>query len=187
MSNPDQAHHLWGPPLEEYIQSYSINSVKKRADWDARTELEYRDRARAAISQICDLTGGDQDLGEEAAVRVTLSMLRSIMDLTLSPGTFVELGYPDLVGGCIKLMKSMEISGKDATFRYEYGYLSFRILTVALGVCMLQRADRFNFAVNKMQSNPETELLLVFSQEVSRLVRTLLAEDQGRKHSSSIS
>ncbi|EUC62837.1 hypothetical protein RSOL_457750 [Rhizoctonia solani AG-3 Rhs1AP] len=182
MTDSDQVHPLWGPPLDQYIHSYGIDSVQKRASWDVRTELEHRNRGRKAISQICGLASGKKDLEKEVAERVSLSMLRSIMDLTLSPGTFVELGYPDLVGGCIKLMKSVKISEKNAAFKYEYRFLCFRILTVALGVCMLQRARRFDMALARMRAEPETELLLVFSTEVSWLVRTLLTDDQGKKH-----
>ncbi|KDN40316.1 hypothetical protein RSAG8_08226, partial [Rhizoctonia solani AG-8 WAC10335] len=129
-----------------------------------------------AICKICDLAGENKD---EQKTQVTLSMLRPIMDLSLSPRTFAELGYPGLVDGCIKLMETVKISNKHAPFRYEYGYLCFRILAVALGVCLLQRAKLFDAAVARMRAEPETELLVVLSEEVSQLVHNLLSDDEG--------
>ncbi|CAE6489826.1 unnamed protein product [Rhizoctonia solani] len=64
-------------------------------------------------------------------------------------------------------------------FRYEYGYLCFRIPTIAFGVCFLQRAKVFDAALARMRAEPETELLVVFSEEVSQLVCTLISDDQG--------
>ncbi|CAE7087724.1 unnamed protein product [Rhizoctonia solani] len=181
MTDCDQVHPRWGRPLEQYVRSWGPESFQKRANWDARTEAEIRNRARTAISMICDLStpGADQAI-DVFKNSITLSMLRSILDLTLSPETFSELGYPRLVDGCMRLMGTVIPSDQGTRiFKYEYGFLCFRIMTIALDVCCLQRAERFDAIIARMRAESETEMLLILSEESSRLALTMLSDNKG--------
>ncbi|CAE6454769.1 unnamed protein product [Rhizoctonia solani] len=178
MTDSNQIHPRWGRPLNQYVHSWGSDSFRKRAHWDARAESEIRNHARTAISMICDMGLPEDD--EEGPPRITLSMLRSIADLALSPGTFSELGYPKLVDGCIRLMRMVSLS-KVMLFKYEYGYICFRIMIIALDVCCLQRAKRFDRTIARMQAEPETEMLSILSEEVSYLALNLLSDKQGTR------
>ncbi|KAH7325371.1 hypothetical protein B0J17DRAFT_682184 [Rhizoctonia solani] len=176
MTDHDQVHPRWGRPLDQYVHSLSSHSFPKRADWDTRTEGGVRHRAMMAIAEVCNM---DSTSNSEHNTKVTLSMLQSILDLAQSPATFAELGYPELVDGCLRLMLRVKYLGVTTPFIYEYGYLCFRILTISLGVCFLQRTERFDAATARMQKEPEVEPLLILSEEVSRLVYSFLSDDEG--------
>ncbi|CAE6447459.1 hypothetical protein ACGC1H_002415 [Rhizoctonia solani] len=176
MSDYNQIHPWWGQRSEQYVHSWGSDSFRKRANWDARAESEIRNHARTAISKVCNL--GLPEEAEDGSPSITLSMLRPIAGLALSPETFAELGYPKLVDGCLRLMRTVALS-KFKLFEYEYGYICFRIMTIALDVCCLQRAKRFDSAIARMRAEPETEMLSVLSQEASQLALNLLSDKKG--------
>ncbi|KAF8722201.1 hypothetical protein RHS02_08752, partial [Rhizoctonia solani] len=182
MTSRNRKQNLWGRPMETYVQSYDHDCFKQTASLDTGADLDLRNRARTAITGICELVSMKESDGDKLAAQITLSMLRSIIDLTLLPGGLVELGYPDLVGGCIKLMGTVKLSGKCMPFRYEYGYLCFRILVIALDVCLLQRAGRFDGILARIQVESEAEVLLILSKEVSELVQNAYTDEHGIKH-----
>ncbi|CUA74324.1 hypothetical protein RSOLAG22IIIB_11150 [Rhizoctonia solani] len=76
-----------------------------------------------------------------------------------------------LISGCIKLMGSVLISGKSSPFSYEYGYLSFKILTIAIGACILARSFELTPIIERMVGDRETPILQIFSNKVSQVVK----------------
>ncbi|CAE6523740.1 unnamed protein product [Rhizoctonia solani] len=176
MTDHDQVHPRWGRPLDQYVHSWNSHSCVKSGDWDARTEAEIRTRAMVAIAEVCTL---DRESNSEHNTKVTISMLQAILELSKSPVTFAELGYPGLVDGCLRLMLRVKYFGITTPFIYEYGYLCFRILTLSLGVCFLQRTERFDATIARMREAPGTEPFLIFSEEVSRLVYSFLSDSEG--------
>ncbi|KAF8747876.1 hypothetical protein RHS01_11229 [Rhizoctonia solani] len=158
MTSRNRKQNLWGRPMETYVQSYDHDCFKKTASLDTGADLDLRNRARTAITGICELVSMKESDGDKLAAQITLSMLQSIIDLTLLPGGLVELGYPDLVGGCIKLMGTVKLSGK----------------------CM--RAGRFDGILARIQVESEAEVLLILSKEVSELVQNAYTDEHGIKH-----
>jgi hypothetical protein len=55
-------------------------------------------------------------------------------------------------------------------FSYEYGYLCFKIFTISLGICLLERSHKLETTITDMMSEPKADLLLVLSLHVSLLV-----------------
>ncbi|EUC55400.1 transmembrane protein, putative [Rhizoctonia solani AG-3 Rhs1AP] len=64
---------------------------------------------------------------------ITLSRLRLVLDLLRFPSEYESFALPRLVSGCIVLISSV----KPSPFYYEYGYLSFRLMVIALTACLL--------------------------------------------------
>ncbi|CAE6398199.1 unnamed protein product [Rhizoctonia solani] len=161
MTDYDRVHPQWGRPLEQYVQAWDINSLQTKPGWGSHTESEIRHRARIAISEICSLGGKNRS--------------------EYNRKTFVELGYPELVDGCLTLIKIVRTSDKATPFRYEYGYLCFRIISISLGVCLLHRAKLFDAAIDRMraESASQAKMLTIFSEEIAQLFFTLLSIDEG--------
>ncbi|KAG8687495.1 hypothetical protein FRC11_007126, partial [Ceratobasidium sp. 423] len=56
-------------------------------------------------------------------------------------------------------------------FSYEYGYICFKILTIAIGVCILARSYELTPTVERMIGNEEADMLQIFSNQVSRVIK----------------
>ncbi|CUA70928.1 hypothetical protein RSOLAG22IIIB_09202 [Rhizoctonia solani] len=88
------------------------------------------------MKELCELGNSniDQSLKGDPASHFTLEKLRFVLELTRFPGELNNFTLPGLVVGCILLMNSI----RPSPFFYEYGYLCFRILVIALDTCWIQ-------------------------------------------------
>ncbi|CAE7149095.1 unnamed protein product [Rhizoctonia solani] len=64
---------------------------------------------------------------------ITIPRLEAVLGLLRFPGEYQNFALPPLFGGCIELISSL----KPSPFYYEYGYLSFHLMVVALTACLL--------------------------------------------------
>lgn len=104
-----EPHPSWGRTLDEYTSSYGIDEAKRRVDLDSNSILE----ARQAIAKIGDLGGeASQVIQEVKTDQIDLSVLKSVLNLALSPQTFRDFESLALISGCIRLMTKVGHSGK---------------------------------------------------------------------------
>lgn len=114
-------HAHWGRPLEEYAASYSLELAKLR---DTLTEKDI-DKAVLAIQKVCRVAaqkGASSEVLNCALEEVSLSTLKAISKLFQDPKTFRYLGRPDLVSGCITLMKTIELRGVSSVCAFIHQY-----------------------------------------------------------------
>jgi hypothetical protein len=110
-----QIHPLWGRPFTQYVSSYRLNDTRARVGGTLDFEVEQYYNTREAVYKICKLAGEGKVVDySNKEDQVTLPMLKSIMRLSLLPNTLPHLGLPALISGCIKLMASVQCSGKSS-------------------------------------------------------------------------
>ncbi|CAE6458102.1 unnamed protein product [Rhizoctonia solani] len=149
MSNPqsDKIHPIWGRSIQEYTRSYSWASLAANCQVpvDETNRATRREVALHTIEQISmiDYSGIDNPLSSEIVNRVTLEKLECVLELTRFPGELDNFVVPSLVAGCITLMSSI----KPSPLSYEYGYLCFRVLVIALNTCLLKHGRNPNEAL----------------------------------------
>ncbi|CUA74325.1 hypothetical protein RSOLAG22IIIB_11152 [Rhizoctonia solani] len=102
------------------------------------------------------------------------------MALSRSPLYLRHFESPSLISGCIKLMASVQVAGKPSPFNYEYGYLCFKIITLAVGVCLLARRYELAGTISEMIADQDSILLDIFSRRVSQVVAEETEEAYGR-------
>ncbi|KDN43452.1 hypothetical protein RSAG8_06041, partial [Rhizoctonia solani AG-8 WAC10335] len=160
-------HPQWGRPLADYIPVHGEGVAMERLAYDA----EFEPIALKEIQKICRLAGDIDTIAKRDVDQVTLSTLNTILRLSRSPLYLRHFESTPLISGCIKLMASVLISGKSSPFSYEYGYLCFKILTIAIGVCILARSHKLTPVVERMIGDKETPMLQIFSNEVSQVAK----------------
>ncbi|KAG8728134.1 hypothetical protein FRC11_011749, partial [Ceratobasidium sp. 423] len=98
----------------------------------------WREDALNTIKEICVLA--DPNLEEDAysslISRITLERLGSVLETARFLGELENFTLPRLVAGCIVLMSTV----KPSLFYYEYGYLCFKVMVIALNSCLLKHA-----------------------------------------------
>ncbi|KAG8703935.1 hypothetical protein FRC11_010340, partial [Ceratobasidium sp. 423] len=173
-----RVHPVWGRPFEQYINLFTIEATKKRIRWRHDFELdEARSEAAEVTKKIYKIAGEWKDIdSRNLEGYITLPMLKSIEKLSRSPITLVDFSHTALISGCVKLMhaasKALRQSERSSSLlSYEYGYLCLRIITITVGVCLLQRTDRFSKFLNEMLSDSETDIVLILSRHVSMLIQ----------------
>ncbi|CAE6471632.1 unnamed protein product [Rhizoctonia solani] len=75
------------------------------------------------------------------------------------------MGEAKLVSGCVALMASAV-----PFLQYEYGYVSFRILVLAVNSCLLKHAGCLNKTIAKMDTLPASSCLSIFWEDSAALV-----------------
>ncbi|EUC61190.1 MYND finger protein [Rhizoctonia solani AG-3 Rhs1AP] len=160
-------HAQWGRPLAAYILAHGKDKAMERVPYDA----EFEPIALDGIQKVCRLAGDIDTITKRDVDQVTLSTLNTILKLSQSPLYLRHFESTLLISGCIKLMTSVSISGKSSPFSYEYGYLSFKILTIAIGACVLARSYELTPVVERMIGDRETPILQMFSNEVSQVIK----------------
>ncbi|CAE6506610.1 unnamed protein product [Rhizoctonia solani] len=183
-----KVHTIWGRPFNQYIESFKPEATRRRTRWRHDFELEKsRSEAADVIRTICRIAG------EWGAVRthhleghITLSMLKLLDKLSYSPITLAEFGHTAIISGCIKLMqvasRSITQLGENSVLSYEYGYLCLRIIAIAIGVCLLERSNRYSEAVEDMLRNPCTDIIAIMSRHVSRLIQDEVLSSGNERH-----
>ncbi|CAE7168913.1 unnamed protein product [Rhizoctonia solani] len=169
-SAPDLPHPLQlglARPLADYIPEYGLDAALERVPYDA----EFEPVALKEIRKVCKLGGEADVIIMQDADRVTISTLNTILKLSQSPLYLRHFESTPLISGCIKLMASVAIPNNSSLFSYEYGYLCFKVLTIAIGVCLLARSHKLTPVIEQMMADQNTPMLQLFSIEVSQLVK----------------
>ncbi|CAE6507579.1 unnamed protein product [Rhizoctonia solani] len=176
------AHPCWGRPLALYYSSaYDSGNtlLDQKMNHSVTSAVALRTKARTGIQKICDLGERRGALPPGYTKFVSLSMLESISKLVLLPKALADFAHPTLVSGCIKLMSTIQELGRISPFSYEYGDLCFRILVIALGVCLLERSKLLNSAISNMISEPLANPIMLLTKHVEHLVQIQFhAEEQ---------
>ncbi|CAE6417094.1 unnamed protein product [Rhizoctonia solani] len=173
-------HPSWGRPLAQYYSAvYDLgpSSLDQRRTFDVAAVVALRLKARGGIQKICDLGERRGALPPGCPKLITLNMLEAISKLVLFPKALSDFARPTLVSGCIKLMKTVQESGRISPFNYEYGYLCFRIMTIAIGICLLQKSSLLNLAVSNMVSEPQVDPVILLSKHVEQVVQIQIHEE----------
>ncbi|QRW24902.1 glycosyltransferase family protein [Rhizoctonia solani] len=161
-------HPRWGRPLDDYVGSYDLAAAKKRIDITSTMKAE----AEESISQVVRLAGPSQYPDPEGTKVVTLQVLESILNLSMCPQTYHYFADPPLISGCLKLMGTVEADDRMSPFSYEYGYLCFKIIVLAIGTNILLRTENLDMTIANMESDTNTELILILSGHVSRAIKS---------------
>ncbi|CAE6489510.1 unnamed protein product [Rhizoctonia solani] len=169
------SHVQWGRPLGDYILAFGEEAAMERIAYDA----EFEPIALEEMQKICRLASGGAEIAQQDVEKVTLSTLSTILRLSQSPLHLRHFESVPLISGCIKLMESIVVSGKLSPFSYEYGYMCFKILTIAIGVCLLGRSYELTSVVQRMIGEEEAPMLQIFSNEVSKVVKEEIEDVYG--------
>ncbi|KAG8708973.1 hypothetical protein FRC11_006008 [Ceratobasidium sp. 423] len=159
-------HPLWGRQYPHYVVSYTNEAIA--TPLASAQESHLRMKAFKAIDEIRKLeffrTGPYR---ENIASQITLSMLKALLDMTKVPEQFYCMAEPDLISGCVSLMASV----KPSPFQYEYGYICFRVLVIALNSCLLNHVGRLDETIARMGDVPMSQRLPIFWSRSSWVVQ----------------
>ncbi|CAE6472342.1 unnamed protein product [Rhizoctonia solani] len=111
---------------------------------------------------------------------VSLADLQTILILSRSPASYHCFASRPLTKGCIYLMNSVKISGKVSPFSYEFGYLCFRIMVLALGACLLNDQGQLESVMTDMATDQKKLLAHMFSSRVAILIEDAVNHGGGR-------
>ncbi|CAE6540984.1 unnamed protein product [Rhizoctonia solani] len=162
---------LWGQPLERYANTYGILGAMRREIHGNNP----RQLARAAVEKICYYAGSHEASLKPMDVvqKVSLEMLYAVFRMSHDPNTYDLFLSPGLASGCITLM-AVKGDEKASPFRYEYGYLCFRILLFSLGASILTRlGDSHLKVVLKLMEDPRyanCAISDIFSAQTAQLL-----------------
>ncbi|CAE7062083.1 unnamed protein product [Rhizoctonia solani] len=137
LSESNEAHPLWGRTIADYPKNCNIQTFSEYLDTplDGMRRLFDRKIALETIKDICILGQSGTEKSEHAinASRITIPCLKAVLGLLRFPSEYQNFALPPLVEGCIELISSV----KPSPFYYEYGYLSFHLMVVALTAYLL--------------------------------------------------
>lgn len=68
-------------------------------------------------------------------------------------------------------------------FSYEYGYLCFRIIAIALSVSLIERIQLLDMMTDEMMDDPETELLVTLTRYASAALASVLEATEDERDS----
>ncbi|CAE6475568.1 unnamed protein product [Rhizoctonia solani] len=174
-------HPYWGRPLAYYHDSvYESGALflEQKRVLGVSSIVALRTKARSGIRKICDLGERRGAVPPGYTKVITLSVLESISKLAFFPKVLMDFAHPALVTGCIKLMETVQKSGRITPFNYEYGYLCFRILTIATCVCLLDRSKLLTIATSNMISEPLVDPTILLFQHVDRTVQIQINSEE---------
>ncbi|EUC55391.1 hypothetical protein RSOL_113670, partial [Rhizoctonia solani AG-3 Rhs1AP] len=141
MTDPQsiETHPHWGRTINDYPKVYSYASVLADLEIppDEPGRVIGREVALRTIEQLCTIVPPNMDRSNNRLVhRITLEKLKCTLELTRFPDELDNFAFPGLIVGCITLMSSI----KPSPFHFEYGFLCFKIMVIALDVCILKYA-----------------------------------------------
>ncbi|KAG8695616.1 hypothetical protein FRC11_001348, partial [Ceratobasidium sp. 423] len=147
----------WGREYPEYCLSYDDKSVA--VPLLPATEPRIRTNALETINLIYML-GQLKTVpsAQDVANRITLSMLMDVFEMTKYPEHLRWLAEPQFVAGCVSLMATLSPS----PLQYEYGYICFRILVMALNSCLLKKASYLDETIARMNAASTFQRLPTF-------------------------
>ncbi|CAE6538101.1 unnamed protein product [Rhizoctonia solani] len=167
-------HPRWGRPLAQYVPLHTEDA--SRGQYYRR---EFEPIALEGIKQVCRLAGDGSTISKRDVDQVALTTLDAILVLSQSPLYLHHLESTSLISGCIKLMATVQVAGKPSPFSYEYGYLCFKIIALAVGVCVLARRYELAETISEMIADQDTVLLDIFSRRVSGVIAEETEEAYG--------
>ncbi|KAF8600945.1 hypothetical protein BDV93DRAFT_525021 [Ceratobasidium sp. AG-I] len=103
-----EPHPLWGRSLDQYAAFYGHNSSRRGLPSNLIPDHLSRIKGQEAMAKMCQ--GGE----------VTLDMLRSVLQLALSPSTLRDFNNPFLIHICLKLISQVKSLSK-----LPVGFMSF--------------------------------------------------------------
>ncbi|CAE6469816.1 unnamed protein product [Rhizoctonia solani] len=147
-------YHRWGLPIQSYPKLYTRDAIAAHFQTSSvlTNNADWRSMAITTISDICKLvqTTRQNPSVETISARITLQMLKSVLELTRYPLEYENFALPSLVAGSAVLMSSVH----PTPFSYEYGYLCFRILVFSLNTCLINHGRNLGFTIRRMSSAP---------------------------------
>ncbi|KAG8708840.1 hypothetical protein FRC11_006140, partial [Ceratobasidium sp. 423] len=179
-----QLHPHWGQVKDDYDNTYVYDSraAKQKVVLSQGVMQELHTRGTETIDKLRVLGESPHEPNwDDAPNRITLPMLRSLVQYMVFHCSLSKLGNPLVVRGCIKLMKSISRFGRCSPFSYEYGHLCFRILLVAFDYCVLRLSSSHECWMTET-TQPENQLLKEgvaprLSQAVSKVIDECLVKD----------
>ncbi|EUC62930.1 hypothetical protein RSOL_464690 [Rhizoctonia solani AG-3 Rhs1AP] len=162
--------HL-GLTLEQYIVAYR-NTFLEPPNWFL--DLQY-EKVQADIKTVSEF-GRD---GLYDTPNLSISTLRSIMHYSYSPTGYQDLGSPELISGCIRIMSSITMAGKEPFLSYEMGYICLHIVAIGLGACLFRRGQTQGVEIN--DASFEIPVMYKASHITSQMVAELAAHLGGQQ------
>ncbi|KAG8703216.1 hypothetical protein FRC08_003004 [Ceratobasidium sp. 394] len=120
-------------------------------------------QAMQEISQLAAEAPRDRLVGD-----IDISKIESALLLARDPATICHLANPLVVSGCIQLMKTTAHIAPP--FAHEYGYLCFKLLVVALNICLLERWSIAKEALALCDQFPDAAATIPFWMTLARAV-----------------
>ncbi|KAL5638595.1 hypothetical protein ACGC1H_005309 [Rhizoctonia solani] len=160
MSLSDEPHPFWGRQYSQYTDSYTPEALST----PLITTRESRSLTVApeTISHIRKLGTSRSNTSVD---HITLPMLIDLLEQVRDPGKLRSMAELSLVSGCVRLMASV----KPSALQYEYGYVCFRILVIALNVCIMKHFGCLEETITHMSSAPLAQRLPAFWEASSWL------------------
>ncbi|KAL5638987.1 hypothetical protein ACGC1H_003383 [Rhizoctonia solani] len=160
-----EPHPVWGRPIEVYATSYELDSSLQELVPNATpgtTMLMIPAEPLRFIKEISKIGEEHNEVQVKSLARnVNLEKLKAILEITSVHQSLLFLRNPLLVPGCIKLMTAMDATEEQSLFRYEYGYLCFRIISIILSVFLADKQEECDLdgIIGLMGACPETHPL----------------------------
>ncbi|KDN33686.1 hypothetical protein RSAG8_13224, partial [Rhizoctonia solani AG-8 WAC10335] len=183
----DKVHLHWGRIIDDYDGTYvyDVKAAREQVALSPQVMDALHTDGTKAVDKICALGESSRDPDwNNAANRIVLPLLQSLVDYTVFPCSLHKLGNPLVVRGCIKLLKSITRFGRPSPFSYEYGHLCFRILLIAFDYCVLKLSEHHGDWVTEA-TQPKNQLLKgglapMLSKAVSELIDECIVDgDEG--------
>ncbi|CAE6434201.1 unnamed protein product [Rhizoctonia solani] len=159
---PNEIHHKWGRTIAQYPKLYTQEALSAQAKTpvdDTKRAIERR-IALNAIQKICQL--GNPGLDECTRGNITsfinLEKLKCILATARFADELYNFALRTLVARCIVLVSSV----KPLPFQYEYGYICFEILVIALNACLLKHVSRSDWAIKVVNEASPNDSLSAF-------------------------
>ncbi|CAE6440887.1 unnamed protein product [Rhizoctonia solani] len=155
----DVPHVLWGREYPSYCLSYDNESVAVPLlpEKEPRSRVNTLDTINLiyALGSVC---ASGMTSGEYVTSRITLPMLVDVFEMTKVPQHLGYMAESPFISGCVSLMSSVLPS----FFRYEYGYICFRILVIALDACLLKQSNCLDETIERMSVAPTSQRFSIF-------------------------
>ncbi|KAG8689729.1 hypothetical protein FRC11_000941, partial [Ceratobasidium sp. 423] len=165
-------HPHLGRHIPQYFDSYTNEAIAAPVVPSQETQL--RVNAIKTINNLILLGRLQEGTMGELLNQVTLPLLLSVLELIKLPNEVKRLAEPKLVAGCVELMVSVE-----HPFAYEYGYVCFRILNLALNACILKHTGNLNNTVTRLSLAPVAEANSIFwSESAEQVLLDLIREGE---------
>ncbi|CAE6437154.1 unnamed protein product, partial [Rhizoctonia solani] len=175
-----EPHPVWGRSIEDYATTYELDSFLQELVPNA-TQVPGTTFFVIPIDPI-RFVNEISKIGEEhdevqiksLAKNVNLEKLKAILEITSTRQYFVFMHNPLLVPGCIKLMAVMDTMEEQSLFKYEYGYLCFRIISIFLSIFLSEKPEEGDTdgVIGVMKDFPEDHPLAILdrvAEIISRL------------------
>ncbi|CUA69761.1 hypothetical protein RSOLAG22IIIB_08682 [Rhizoctonia solani] len=174
-------NNLWSLPITRYTELYINDAVSMRLAVPS-PEMESIGNVIASLGAMHTIpmlanSSLDTNTRESIIAAVTLQDLKNTLELVRLPDGYRAFADRQLVAGCIVLMSSV----KPSPFGYEYGYLCFRLVVIALNACFLHYASCLDVIISDMGNGPAEDYLKKFwvASETAIMLEFTDTDDDG--------